>query len=64
VSEIDKAGGRFYSPDALAAYCKELKAVLRPDIRVVELDAHINDPAFARATVDAFIASLTGAGRP
>jgi uncharacterized protein (UPF0261 family) len=58
VSAIDRAGGRFYSQEALDAYRVSLKAALRPSIRLVELDAHINDESFARAAADLLIASL------
>ncbi len=58
VSAIDKAGGPFYSPEALNAYRRALKATLSPAIRLVELDAHINDESFARAAVDLLMESL------
>ncbi len=59
VSAIDKAGGPFYSQEALNAYRSALKAALSPTIRLVELDAHINDEAFARAATDLLIESLS-----
>ena len=58
VSAIDKIGAPFYSPDALAAYRRVLKSSLNPVIRLVELDAHINDEAFARAAADLLMESL------
>jgi uncharacterized protein (UPF0261 family) len=58
VSAIDRAGGPFYSQEALNAYRVALKAALRPSIRLVELDAHINDESFARAAAGLLIASL------
>jgi len=58
VSAIDKIGAPFFSPDALAAYRCALKASLNPAIRLVELDAHINDEAFARAAADLLMESL------
>jgi uncharacterized protein (UPF0261 family) len=59
VSAIDKAGGPFYSQEALHAYRRALKATLSPPIRLVELDAHINDENFARAAADLLIESLS-----
>jgi uncharacterized protein (UPF0261 family) len=59
VSAIDKAGGPFYSQETLDAYCRALKANLRPTIRLVELDAHINDESFARAAADLLLESLS-----
>ncbi len=58
VSAIDKPGGPFYSPEALNAYCRAVKTTLSPDIKLVELDAHINDESFARAAADLLLESL------
>ncbi len=58
VSAIDKTGGPFYSPEALDAYRRSLKASLSPTIRLVELDAHINDEEFALAAADLLAESL------
>ena len=58
VSAIDKPGGPFYSQEALNAYRRTLKAALNPTIRLVELDAHINDESFARVAADLLIESL------
>ncbi|HVU44782.1 MAG TPA: Tm-1-like ATP-binding domain-containing protein [Terracidiphilus sp.] len=58
VSAIDRIGGPFYSPEALDAYRRALKASLSSDIRVVELDAHINDEGFAVAAAELLIESL------
>ena len=58
VSAIDKPGGPFYSQEALNAYRRALKAALSPTIRLVEIDAHINDAGFARAAADLLIESF------
>jgi uncharacterized protein (UPF0261 family) len=58
VSAIDKMGGPFYSPEALNAYRRALKASLSPTIRLVELDAHINDEGFALAAANLLMESL------
>ena len=58
VSAIDKQGGPFDSPAALDAYRSAMKAALSPAIRLVELDAHINDDAFARAAAELLLESL------
>jgi len=63
VSAIDKAGEPFYSPEALAAYRDALKATLSPTIKLVELDAHINDESFARAATDLLLDSFAVAQR-
>jgi len=58
VSALDKSGMPFHSPAALNAYRQALKAALSPAIRLVELDAHINDDSFALAAVDLLMESL------
>ena len=58
VSAIDKTGGPFYSPAALNAYRSALKAALSPTVRLVELDAHINDDTFARTAAELLMESL------
>jgi len=44
---IDAPGQPFWSPEADGALFACLKANLRPDIPVIELDCNINDPVFA-----------------
>ncbi len=52
VSMIDVEGKPFHDPVADAALVGELKAGLRPDVQIVEMDTDINDPAFARAMAE------------
>lgn len=49
VSMIATEGKPFYDPEADAALIRELKANLRADIPVREMDTDINDPQFAQA---------------
>ena len=58
VSAIDKTGAPFYSQAALTAYRSALKEVLSPTVRLIELDAHINDDAFANAAAELLMESL------
>ena len=58
VSAIDKIGGPFYLPEALDAYRGALRSSLSSAIRVIELDAHINDEGFAAAAADLLIGSI------
>jgi uncharacterized protein (UPF0261 family) len=51
VSAVDAPGKPFYSPAAVAAYLDALKQNLKPGAQLVELDAHINDDAFATEVV-------------
>ena len=50
VSEYDKEGGVFYDPEADRALFADARKA-GGNVEVVELDAHINDPAFAQAAV-------------
>jgi uncharacterized protein (UPF0261 family) len=59
VSAIDKLGGAFYSQEALDAYRRALKASLNPVVRLVELDAHINDEGFALVAADLLMEMLS-----
>jgi uncharacterized protein (UPF0261 family) len=63
VSAIDAPGQPFHDPVADRALFDSLRAHVGPSVRVVEVDAHINDPAFASALVDEFEAFKVG-GRP
>ena len=47
VSAIDKTGQPFDSPEARAAWTENLKAHIGGNVTVIEMDAHINDDAFA-----------------
>jgi uncharacterized protein (UPF0261 family) len=58
VSAIDKTGAPFYSQAAIAAYRRALKEVLSPTVRLIELDAHINDDTFANTAAELLIESL------
>jgi uncharacterized protein (UPF0261 family) len=61
VSAIDKAGGPFYSQEALNAYRSGLKRALSPTVRLVEIDAHINDDTFARIAAELVTESIRDA---
>ncbi len=50
-SAYDVPGGPFFDPEADGAFAAALKATLRSDIPVVEVDAHINDPPFGHAAL-------------
>ena len=56
VSAIDAPGQPFHDPAADRALFDSLRAHVGSNVRVVDVDAHINDPAFAAALVDAFAA--------
>jgi uncharacterized protein (UPF0261 family) len=52
VSALDQQGGPFYSRAALDAYRSALKEALNPTVRLIEVDAHINDDGFAHAAAE------------
>ena len=55
---IDREGQPFHDPAADEALFTSLRSVLNPNIRVRELDAHINDAEFAHALADELLALL------
>ena len=59
ISVISAPGQPFHDPTADDALFTSLRANLRPDIPVLELDLGINDPAFARACAETLLAQLT-----
>jgi uncharacterized protein (UPF0261 family) len=52
ISSIALEGGVFHHPEADTALFKAIRQHLRPGIALVELDTHINDPAFAARAVE------------
>lgn len=58
VSVISAPGKPFHDPEADAALFAALKAGLRSDVPVVEMDVEINDPVFAAACAEALLKNL------
>ncbi len=52
-------GGAFWDPAADAAFRRVLRSEIDSRVQVSEIDAHINDPAFSTAVIDAFEAAAT-----
>ena len=50
-SEADGEGAPLHEPETNQVFIAELKRLLRPQIEVIEVDAHINEPEFAEAAV-------------
>jgi uncharacterized protein (UPF0261 family) len=57
-SVIGAPGGPFHDAAADAAFCDALKAALRKDIPVVEMDCVVNDPAFAAACAETLLRQI------
>jgi uncharacterized protein (UPF0261 family) len=58
VSMIDAPGQPFHDPDADRALFDTLRASVAPSVRVVDVDAHVNDPVFADVLVREMLAAL------
>jgi uncharacterized protein (UPF0261 family) len=59
-NEWDRDGGPLCDAEGLAAFVAEVRAACPGNVQLVDLDAHINDPAFseaALAVVDGWIAT-------
>jgi uncharacterized protein (UPF0261 family) len=63
ISVISAAGKPFYDPAADAALFNAIKTSVRKEVGLVELDAEINDPSFARACAEALLANMKAAAR-
>jgi uncharacterized protein (UPF0261 family) len=44
-------GGPLSDPEGLAAFCDEMRKACPANVRLIELDAHINDPVFSEAVL-------------
>ena len=54
VEAWDRPGEPAHDPEGLAAFIDEMRRVIRPPVAVTEVDAHINDQAFADAALEIF----------
>jgi uncharacterized protein (UPF0261 family) len=59
VSAIDAPGEPFYSPAADAAFLEALIRNLSPSVKLVEVDAHINDESFVQEVVARLVESMS-----
>ena len=62
ISAVSGEGGPFFDPDADAALRAGLHETLAPSVEVCEIDAHVNDPAFALAMAARLDEYLGGTG--
>ena len=51
-SDADKEGMDLFDPETDQIFVEELKKIIRTDIPVEEIDAHISEPVFALRAVD------------
>lgn len=61
VSAVDAEGKPFWWPEADAALFQSVRNWIAPYVELVELDAHINDAAFAGACAHKLLALMRGA---
>ena len=54
IEEWDKEGDVAYDPEGLAAFTDEVRKVMKDPIAYTEVDAHINDQAFADTALEIF----------
>jgi uncharacterized protein (UPF0261 family) len=59
VSMLDAEGQPFHDPEADAALFQSLRAHATPNVVIKEIDAHINDPAFATALADELLSLMS-----
>jgi len=58
VSTLDATGQAFWWPEADAALFQSLRNWMSPHVEVIDLDLHINDPAFAEAAADKLLSMM------
>ena len=56
-------GEPLYDPEADMEFVRTLKQHLRPQIKVMELDNHINDPIFAETVAPILIGMMQGSSK-
>jgi uncharacterized protein (UPF0261 family) len=62
VSAIDSEGKPFWWPEADAALFQSVRNWIAPNVELIELDMHINDPAFATACANKLLELMAQAG--
>jgi uncharacterized protein (UPF0261 family) len=62
-SLFNREGKVLYDEEANLGFARGVQAELNPDVEYIEVEAHINDPAFAEATVNTFLRLREAAGR-
>ena len=58
VSAIDREGQPFCWPEADAALFQSLRQWMAPQVKLIEIDLHINDPAFAQTAAHTLLRFL------
>jgi uncharacterized protein (UPF0261 family) len=58
VSMLDAEGREFWDPASDRACFDAIRETVRPDVPIIEVDAHINDPPFADRAVEELLRML------
>jgi uncharacterized protein (UPF0261 family) len=58
VSALDREGQPFWQPEADRALFASLRLWMSPRVQLVELDLHVNDPAFGRAMAEGLLGMI------
>jgi len=58
LSQIDSEGGIFYQPKINRVLFDSLKQLLNDHVKVVEIDAHINETFFSESAVDSLLENI------
>jgi uncharacterized protein (UPF0261 family) len=64
VSGIDKEGQPFWWPEADRALFQSIRNWVGPEVKLIELDLHINDAEFARIAAETLLSMLPAAKKP
>jgi len=64
ISTLDALGQAFWWPEADAALFQSLRNWMSPHVELIELDLHINDPAFTEAAADKLLSMMPLIPRP
>jgi uncharacterized protein (UPF0261 family) len=62
-SMLNRVGGPLYDEVANRAYLETLRRELSPEVKLIEVDAHVNDAEFAQAIVNTFMSLRAEANR-
>jgi len=54
----DRPGGFFHNPEGVRAFIDTFKKHIKPEIKVIEVDHHISDEAFAETAVETLFAMI------
>jgi uncharacterized protein (UPF0261 family) len=60
-SGFDPPGGVLYCPEEDTIFTDEIKRLIKPGVEIVEIDANLEEPAFAQALLDGFVQLMEAA---